>query len=210
MSYWMTQSLLSSWRHLIDAEDPQAEKAMQSFLADLHREKRSPTDAMKRGIQFEDAINRAVAGEAPELNDKSTVNAVKRLANICWGGQAQVPVSGRLSVGGLDLVLFGICDYVKAGIIYDIKRVIRYTYGKYQNSPQHPMYLHLIPQAARFDYLIFDGTFCYRETYCRGDFQPIENTIAQFIQFLREMNLLDDYKTHWSMNEEREDKIYGV
>lgn len=121
-----------------------------------------------------------------------------------------MPVSGELSIGGLDLVLYGVCDYVKAGIIYDIKRVTRYEYGKYQHSPQHPMYLHLIPSASRFDYLIFDGAFCYRESYRRGDFPPIEDTITQFIRFLQEHSLIDEYKRYWGMDEEREWKRYGV
>lgn len=210
MSYWMTQSLLSSWLYLMAADDLQTENAMKSFVSYLRREEHPLTNMMKNGIQFEDAINRTVAGAPPALENKPMKSAVKRFARICSDGQPQVPLTGRISVGGLDLILFGICDYVKAGVIYDIKRVSRYFYGKYQNSPQHPMYLKLLPQASRFDYLIFDGKFCYKETYRRGDFQPIEDTIAQFIQFLRDIDLLDDYKKYWTMNEEREDKIYGI
>lgn len=210
MSYWMTQSLLSSWQHFLDADDLWADKSWASFLSALRREEQPLTEAMKKGIQFEDDINRTVAGEKLDRKEDRRAKAVARFSRICRGGQSQVPVSGELSIGGLDLVLYGVCDYVKAGIIYDIKRVTRYEYGKYQHSPQYSMYLHLIPSASRFDYLIFDGSFCYRESYRRGDFPPIEDTITQFIRFLQEHSLIDEYKRYWGMDEEREWKRYGV
>lgn len=210
MSYWLTQSLLSSWRYWMEAGDAQADQAREAFCSSLRREKQPKTDAMLRGIRFEDAINCVVAGKTAELSDEYTEKAVRRFSRLCMGGQPQVPISGNLFVSGLDLTLYGVCDYVKAGIIYDIKRVSRYEYGKYQTSPQHPLYLHLLPKATRFDYLIFDGRFCYRETYRRGDFPPIETTVDRFIQSLREANLLDDYKTYWNMNETREELIHGL
>ena len=121
-----------------------------------------------------------------------------------------MPVAGRLRVAGLDFHLYGVCDYVKAGIIYDIKRVQRYEYGKYLHSPQHPMYLHLLPGASKFAYLIFDGTSTYTETYRRGDFEPIEDTISRFINWLLANGYINDYFTHWEMNTERMDKVNGI
>lgn len=209
MSYWMTQSLLSSWSYYRAADDAYADFAYQSFLSTLRREQKIPTKAMQMGIQFESDINELVeSGDftPPPQDAEKWDKAVYRFARICSGGRPQVPVSGELSVCGINFVLYGVCDYVRAGMIYDIKKVSRYEYGKYLNSPQHPMYLHLLPEAKRFDYLIFDGSFCYRETYRKGDFRPIEELIAEFIRWLREMELDEDYKAHWAMNEEREEK----
>lgn len=213
MSFWMTQSLLNSWVYWKNADDRYTDSAWESFLATLRLEPKDKTAAMQKGIDFENDINTLVeSGEANPLPPEAGKwdKAVNRFARICKGGQSQVPVSGEICVNGMDLVLYGVCDYVKAGIIYDIKKVTRYEYGKYLDSPQHPMYLHLIPEAKRFDYLVFDGSFCYRETYRRGDFQPIETTIAQFLRFLRESGHMDDYKDHWAMNMEREEKRHGV
>ena len=185
MSYWMTQSLLNSWIYWQNVDDQYEEKAYASFLATLRREKEAPTKAMQTGIKFEDDINALVAsGEIKPLppDAGNWEKAVNRFARICCGGQSQVPVSGDISISGMELVLYGVCDYVKAGQIFDIKKVSsKYEYGKYYNSPQHPMYLHLIPEAKRFDYLIFNGTFCYRETYRRCDCKPIQQTISEFI-----------------------------
>lgn len=207
MSYWMTQSLLGNWIYYINAEEEFTESAWDAFLSTLRREEKEPTKAMQDGILFEDMINRMVAGEPLEgdYNDKWYA-AARRFAGRCTGGQPQVPVTGILTVDGMDFVMYGICDYVKAGIIMDIKKVTRYSYGKYQHSPQHPMYLHLLPEANRFDYLIFDGANTHIETYRRGDFQPIEQTISEFIRFLKENDLLSIYKQFWAMDKERERK----
>ncbi len=209
--FWMTQSLLSSWTYYLNADDEHSDAAWASFLSTLRREKKEPTKAMQDGILFEDMVNRLVAGEAPEgeFNAKWDA-AARRFAAKCMGGQSQVSVTGELSVCGMDFFLCGVCDYVKAGIIYDIKKVTWYEYGKYLRSPQHPMYLHLVPEAKRFDYLIFDGSNCHVEAYRRGDYQPIEQTISDFIRFLKDADWLEVYKTFWAMSEEREQKRRGA
>lgn len=208
--YWLTQSLLSNWRHFLDADDSYTDAALSSFLSTLRREERETTQAMQSGIDFEAAINSTVAGVQIEPVSAKYDRAVAKFSRICAGGQPQVPVAGKLHVSGLEFQLYGVCDYVKAGVIYDIKRVQRYEYGKYLHSPQHPMYLHLLPGAAKFTYLIFDGTSTYTETYRRGDFEPIEDTISCFINWLIGNGLINDYFTHWEMNAERMDKIDGI
>lgn len=204
MTYWMTQSLLSSWQHYIDADEERSQTAWDSFVSTLRREEKEPTKAMKDGIQFENMVNRLVAGEPlADIPNAKWDAAARRFAGRCSGGLSQVSVTGDLSVAGMDFVLYGICDYVKAGIVMDIKKVTRYEYGKYQHSPQHPMYLHLLPEAKRFDYLIFDGSNCHIETYRRKDCKPIEQIISEFIRFLKDTGGLDIYKHFWSMNDER-------
>ena len=213
MSYWMTQSLLNSWLYFLNADDAYADTARDSFLATLRRQPQEPSKAMLDGIRFEDLVNRLVAHEtvdtAAEGIDAKWLQAAMKIAHKCAGGVSQAPVCGTLHTAGMDFVLYGICDYVKAGVIIDIKKPTRYEYGKYFDSPQHPMYLHLLPEAKRFDYLIFDGTYVHRETYRRGDYEPIENKIHKFINWLGDMGLLDEYKRHWAMNDERMEKTHG-
>ncbi|NBI10215.1 hypothetical protein D1641_09350 [Colidextribacter sp. OB.20] len=207
MTYWMTQSLLSAWIYYLGAEEEHAATAWDSFLSTLRREKKDPTKAMQDGTLFEDMVNRIVSGAGfDETVNEKWIQAAIRVAKRCDGGLSQVPITGSLSVDGMDFCLYGVCDYIKAGVIMDIKKVVRYEYGKYQNSPQHPLYLHLLPEAKRFDYLIFDGSNCYVETYRRGDFRPIAQTIAEFIRFLTDAGGLDIYKAFWSMDNERERK----
>lgn len=204
MTYWMTQSLLSSWKHYLTADEEHSKAAWGSFVSTLRREDKEPTQAMQDGTLFEDMVNRLVAGEPlADVPNAKWEAAARRFAGRCAGGLPQVPVAGDLSVSGMDFVLYGVCDYVKAGLIVDIKKVVRYEYGKYQHSPQHPMYLHLLSEAKRFDYLIFDGSNCHIETYHMEDCKPIEQTVSEFIRFLDETEGLDVYKQFWAMNEER-------
>lgn len=207
--FYLTQSLLSSWTYLLNAEDAYTESAYQAFLASLRREPKETTKAMQDGIDFENAINKAASGDSAEVNPKWEA-AVKKFARICAGGQSQTPVSGVFDIGGLKIGVYGLCDYVKAGVIYDIKKVTRYEYGKYYDSPQHPMYMELIPEAKKFTYLIFDGTHTYMETYRPGDFPPIEFTVSKFLWWLKEMDLFEEYKNYWTMNDERNEKVYGT
>jgi hypothetical protein len=57
--------------------------------------------------------------------------------------------------------------------------------------------MELFPEAIRFDYLIFDGTYCYREQYRRGDFQPIQEHAAAFVRYLEAAGLMETYKNLW-------------
>lgn len=207
--YYLTQSLLSSWQYFLDAEDPYSETAYDSFLSALRREKKPLTKAMQDGVAFEDAINAIVRGEKPEVNPKWE-KAVRRFAKTCAGGQSQTPVSGVFHVCGMDIGVYGLCDYVKAGTVYDIKKVTRYEYGKYFHSPQHPMYMRLLPEAKKFVYLIFDGTNTYMETYRPGDYRPIEEIISEFIGWLHSTGNFETYQEYWTMNDERKEKIYGI
>lgn len=213
MSLYLTQSLLSSWQYFLNSDDTYSDTAYQSFLSALRREKTEPSKAMLEGIAFEDMINATVRGE--DMPEDSPIPpkweaAVKKFSRICAGGQSQTPVSGMFHVRGLDIYFYGLCDYVKAGTIYDIKKVTRYEYGKYYDSPQHPMYMALLPEAKKFIYLIFDGTHAYQEVYRPGDFRPIQDTISEFIGWLEEMNLFEEYEKYWTMNNERKEKIYGL
>lgn len=210
MKWYLTQSLLSSWRFYMNADDAFSESAYASFMASLRCEAKEKTAAMQAGIDFEDAINRTVAGETPEPVNAKWDKAVRRFSKICTGGQPQVPVRGELHVCGMDFGVYGLCDYVKSGVIYDIKKVTRYEYGKYFDSPQHPMYMTLVPEAKKFSYLIFDGSNCYIETYRRGDFKPIEETITEFLRWLYETKNLETYKEYWKMTDERMNKVYGI
>lgn len=219
MKYRMTQSLLSSWMYFLTADEEFADPAYDSFLRTLRREKTAPSQAMLDGIAFEDMVNAIVAGREPPLPAHRRITAATAdkwkaaayaVAKICSGGQSQTELTGEITVGDDRFVLYGIADYVKAGTILDVKKVTRYEYGKYQHSPQHPMYLHLLSPASKFTYLIFDGDRLHRETYRREDAPDIETTIMRFMNCIEDLGLTDEYRKHWIMDDAREDKVRGV
>ena len=196
--YKMTHSLLESWRR---ATDPDAEEsAFGDFLDTLERKKRQKTKAMQDGIDFETSVTRYINNEAPD-SDKSgeEIRAIAQFGNRLCGAQLQVREEKEIKVCGREILLVGVADALKAGILSDIKRVQRYEYGKYQFSTQHPMYMELFPESLRFDYLIFDGKYCYMEQYRRGDFEPIHGTIKAFLEYLDGAELMETYQKNWEV-----------
>lgn len=119
------------------------------------------------------------------------------VCGIVSGGQYQVKASRSLMVDGVEFVCYGILDFLKAGIIYDTKFSKTYRVGKYLYSPQHPMYFFLCPEARRFEYIISDGSYVYREGYAPDDVEPIEKTIHGFMKWMDRVGLVRVYCENW-------------
>lgn len=194
----VTCTLLNAWLRATDADA--SEEDFSSFLAVLERQKRPVTRAMQMGIDFESLVNSFVEDGSVTTDDEASYRAACQFGRRLNGAQLQVWMEKPVTIAGMDFQLVGVADALHAGIISDIKRVQRYEYGKYQHSTQHPMYMELFPEAIRFDYLIFDGQYCYREQYRRGDFLPIESTIKAFLDYLTNADLMDIYKNKWRID----------
>lgn len=221
MRYLITQSLLSSWQWLYkardafpfdeDKADAAAAKAEADFMRTLRRERGEPSPAMLDGRMFEALCYDIADGRfRPGRNVESgepmfppTYQGALQVARVINGGVWQVKASKQISVGGRDFLLYGILDAVKGGVIYDIKYKARNLGsvelpGLFADSPQHPMYLRLMPEATRFEYLVSDGELLYTESYERGDVAPIEATIGDFMDYLERACLTGVYERRWA------------
>jgi len=199
--YLLTQSLLGSWLYIYNAEEKYVDSAYNDFIDTLNR-KDKPTNAyMWAGIKFEDAVNSTAEGA------DTTSIGVRKVADIVRGGQKQVALRQNKTIGGINFLLYGRLDYLKAGVIYDIKFSVvdffdtgygkGYEVGKYTASIQHPFYFELCPEADVFEYLISDGRDVYKERYLQIETPPIDMTVTDFIAFLRDNNLLGTYFEKW-------------
>lgn len=187
----ITQSLLSAWDYVYKKDD-----GYEEFLAALNREKKPPTQAMLDGRRFEGLVNSALDGiQIPEDND--WYSPVMQLSQYLSGSQQQVEIRRNMEIDGVQIQLHGILDFLRSGIIYDTKFSKTYKVGKYLDSPQHPMYFALVPEAYEFQYLICDGTYLYRETYRPEDTEPIEKEIRLFMRYLEQRNLIDIFVEKW-------------
>lgn len=166
------------------------------FLKTLNREPIQQTKAMLDGIRFENCLNAVLNGAEIEPTHE-WYKPITQLADELQGAQQQVRLSRDISVGGVNFVLYGVLDYLKAGAIYDTKFSKTYKVGKYLTSPQHPMYFALVPEAYKFSYKICDGKWVYTETYRPDEVEPIERTISNFLKFLDNMNLKEVYFNKW-------------
>lgn len=193
--YLLTHSLLSSWLYTMK-EDTDAERDhLEEFLAALRREKQEPTEAMKNGVRFENLVT-AITWGADDSEDRWH-GAASKIAAVIDGGSLQHKASKEIEVGGLALLLYGRLDALKAGEIYDIKFSKGYERGKYLDSTQHPVYLELVPEALGFTYLISNGSEVWTERYRRDETPSIYPVISDFLDWLRDMGLMDTYKEKW-------------
>ena len=188
--FLITQTLLSSWQYAMRKGE------MKGVAAKLRRKKKPPTKAMLEGQRFGNVVESVAAGTAIEP-DHEWYRPVTEIADIVKGGQYQVKLSRDLTVDGVTFVCYGILDFLKCGVIYDTKFSKAYHVGKYLDSPQHPMYFYLCPEAYKFEYIISDGKWVYREQYTPDEITPIESTIKHFMDFTEAFGLVDTYCENW-------------
>lgn len=138
--YLMTHSLLSSWLYAMKEnpyEDASTERdPYAEFLQVLRREPTPTTEAMQKGIDFEDLVTDIVNGAGDTQN--RWYDAAQKVAGYVRGGILQYKARRIITVRDTELVLYGRLDCLKAGDIKDIKFSSSYDRGKYFSSTQHP------------------------------------------------------------------------
>ena len=209
MRYLITQSLIGSWNYLMSCREENYEEVYQDFLNTLNRVPRQSTPEMQNGIDFENIVYSLAndtfqQAEYPdEPGQHKWYAGAKAVADVIKGAPVQVKAYRDLTVGDMDFLVYGIMDALKAGVIYDVKFSNKSfgsaeLAGKYLDSPQHPTYFYLEPEATEFQYLVSDGTDLYTETYTRKNSRPFPEIVSEFIGSLAAMNLLDVYKDKWA------------
>ena len=189
----VTQSLLSAWEYSFKTDN-----GYDDFLKTLNREPKQPTTAMLDGVRFESVLNNVLKGETiPQ--DHEWYSVITEMSKELDGAQQQVNLFADIGIqyNGYAILLHGVLDYLKAGRIWDCKYSKTYALNKYLQSPQHPMYLALVPEARDFTYIVSDGKYVYRERYPRDIVPPIENTVIQFCKFLERQNLIEIFFEKW-------------
>ena len=160
------------------------------------REKSKLTQAILDGIQFENMVTACCEGSPPPEGHKWG-QAVRAIADRVQGAQFQVVAQRTAVVEDIPFLLYGRLDALKAGVIYDIKFSRGYQVGKYLDSPQHPMYFALVPEAQRFEYLVFTGSDVCVEKYDREDAPDIRDTIRDFMKYIEASKLDKLYCQKW-------------
>lgn len=199
--YLITQSLLSAWGYMFDCHEGCEEDAKADFLSTLDRQKKEPTQAMLNGLAFESEVY-AQAHGLPRVPHEKWEPGIRKVAAIVGAAPVQVKAMREIEVCGMTFLVYGILDALQAGVIYDVKFRNKSLgsediYGKYLNSPQHPAYFYIVPEATEFRYLVSDGEELYQEVYARENTKFIGDIIAEFISSLDSMGLLERYKQNW-------------
>ena len=170
--------------------DPYAE-----FLQVLRREPTPTTEAMQKGIDFENLVTNIVNGTG-DSKDR-WYDAARKVAGYVRGGILQYKARRIITVRNVELVLYGRLDCLKAGVIQDIKFSGSYDRGKYFSSTQHPTYFEIVPEAKSFVYLVSNGSEVWTERYSREETPSILPTISDFLEWLDALELAPLYKEKW-------------
>lgn len=201
--YLMTHSLLSSWLYAIK-DDPYEDATTErdkyaEFLDVLNRVPTPPTEAMQDGLDFEELVSSIANGAEWETDkDHRWYVAASKVAEIVRGGQFQFKAKKPVTIGNMHYLLYGRLDVLKAGEISDIKFSKSYDRGKYFDSTQHPLYLELIPEAERFNYLVSNGTDVWTESYTRDETRSILPVIADFTDWVKAQGLFPIFAEKWA------------
>ena len=200
--YKITATLLNQWQRIFDAKENiysndedtlsyeekveiETNKRIEEFVNLLNRIPTPDNEYMKRGREYEDFVCSGLDRE---------------FSPIIENGAFQITLTKKVEIDGLPILLYGVLDVLKAGRIYDIKRVVRYQSRKYKNSLQHPMYLFLAPSTYDFTYLVCDDKDNhYYENYIRENCQDILQVIAQFISWLKSRDLFEIFTQKWAI-----------
>ena len=179
MKYLITSTLLSSWDWSLKLDK------LDEFKTTLKREPIPDNEAMRAGREFEDYISRLCQNPETVLSgDKQYDSCVRQVAGIVKGGVWQVKGHRSVTVGDNEFLLYGRLDVLRGPRIFDIKFTKKYECPKYQNSPQHKMYLMIFNDCVDFQYIISDGSQVYTEHYSRGDEETILTDISDFMSWL--------------------------
>lgn len=199
--YLITQTLVAAWAYTFDCFEGGKHEAQENFMRALRREVGEQTEAMKNGIAFEREVYKQAWG-VPRQPHAKWETGIQAVAERIKGAPTQVKVRRELKLDGMTFLVYGILDALKAGTIYDVKFFNKKmkdfdVYGKYLNSPQHPFYFYMVPEAKAFQYLLSDGSDLYVENYWRTECRPAEEIIGDFISSITGMGLLNLYKEKW-------------
>ena len=192
----LTQSLMSAFEWSFKTED-----GYDDFIRALNRQPKQPTTSMLLGTQYENILNSVLDGqELPE--DHEWFKPIMEMAAELDGAQQQVVLFRDIKVDGVNFLIHGVLDYLKAGHVFDCKFSQRYHLNKYAwwNTPQTSFYLYLVPEAMDMTYIISDGKEVFRERYPRDIVEPIEPRIKNFMRFLEKQNLIDTYTEKWRVS----------
>ena len=218
--YLITQSLLSAWGYMFDCFEGCEDDAREEFIQTLRREKGEQSEAMLKGIAFENLCYSIADGSfRPGIEFSGPCNpntgepmerqvypfgyqGACKVAEHIRNAPVQVRSQREITVDGMDFLVYGVLDALKAGTIYDVKFKNKSfnsldLAGDFMNSPQHPAYFYLVPEATEFRYLVSDGSDIYIEPYTREGTPFIGDIIHDFIESIRSMGLMELYKEKW-------------
>ena len=198
--YLITPTLINSFEYYINDEFKSPADSRADFLKTLSKEKFKPTEAMQKGIDFENDI-KALCDNIL-LDKKENINyevICNDIATIVKDGLWQETCKKELKIGNQEFLLYGKMDVIKRDTIYDIKYTSNYELGKFLGSAQHLIYLYCTG-LPKFKYLVSNGKDFWIEDYFNNVNieNEIKSKINDFLSYLEnDSEAKNIFETKW-------------
>ena len=186
-------TLLNYWQDFCNQKgyEKQGEEILfipdeQAMLDKINRKDRVTTEAMQRGIDFEDyVLGRKPCPSGPI---EAPVTEVKRI--LPKRGMDNKLTYGVYGTEKLDIIIYGYMDYLVSGAIFDIKSIGRYDeVNKYANSHQLWYLRNMEPFGFRkMCFVVENNNNVFVETYDRKeiDWVLLWGEISLLTEFLQD------------------------
>jgi hypothetical protein len=192
--YHLYPSLLDSFAWFKKSE---AENALEEFLNKLNRVRTPPSDAMLRGIAFEDHLTHAARGFAVPTSPEGLVKChdteirmdlLEQFIDRLRGSVRQVFVESVLDCAVGQVRVYGFVDNIMQDIAVDTKTTGKYEFPKYLHSFQRPVYLEALKGSGitKFQFLVTDFKELYVEEYTHNsaDTDRLVSEINDLVGFI--------------------------
>jgi hypothetical protein len=193
--YHIYPSLLDSFAYMKNSE---AENALEEFMAKLNRVQTPPSDAIMRGVMFEQYLNDHAAKGIPfpvdgegfvRCHDTNVpVTILEAFSRRLDGSVRQVFVESVVEALHGPVRLYGFVDNVLRDTAIDVKTTSKYEFPKYLKSFQRPVYLHALKGMGitRFEYLVTDFREVYVEAYqyTDSDHDRLVSEVNALVEFI--------------------------
>lgn len=161
--YRLSASLLDSFDYFLSIEDEEQSRQKRDELIAYLRGEKTTSEAMQKGLDFEQAVMLCAMGHEPDVKDERYKSCVIEIARQVRGSVYQYHVERRFD----NVILHGYMDFLNRNRVDDLKTTSSYEVGKYRNRSQHRIYLYCLQpeKIVDFRYIITDFRNIYYEDY---------------------------------------------
>jgi hypothetical protein len=193
--YLITPSLHGAYRYHMDSEDGEKNELLNS----LNKVPFAKSEAMQKGINFENDVIARCAGQSISNTDESWAKCVDETADYVRGALQQERVLSHCIINDIPVLLYGKADFINRDRGYDTKFTGVYEVGKFTKPIQHAVYM-ACSGLPNFSYLITDGRSLWKEDYSLT-LGMIQNMVAEVAEMLtvfqRDSELWTAFTSNW-------------
>lgn len=158
MSLLITPTLIDSYEWYRNSPPSWKERSFVDFKNKLGRAKWEPNEAIKRGMLFEDTVNKNC--NRPGIDEFNSTQIFKDVCHTVKNAEQQKKFKKIMQIDDKEFLLYGKADYVFKDKIIDLKTTKDYKgKDKYLKGWQHIIYT-AISKIKEFEYLIVEWNDC--------------------------------------------------